>query len=168
MPHLDSTTLSLLSPNLSVTDNFFTFSKSFSIFTFLTSNGCQRIRHMEDSPQKICHKEDSPHSRVGGLVREVGEGWGQGVGSYVSPVVTRQLPRPQPTQPPPPPPDLNLLTPTLPTQPITIVWRIFHIVVVANVCPTLTLKFSVTFVCLTRCVANLPCGESLATLRTLD
>ena len=25
--------------------------------------GCQRIRHMEDSPQKIHHKEDSPHSR---------------------------------------------------------------------------------------------------------
>ena len=24
--------------------------------------GCQRIRHMEDSPQKIRHKEDSPHN----------------------------------------------------------------------------------------------------------
>ena len=43
---------------------------------------------------------------------------------------------------------------------ITVVWRIFHIGTVTNVCPTLTLKFSVTFVCLTRCVANLLCVES--------
>ena len=62
----------------------------------------------------------------------------------------------------PTPPTSTPLTPTLPTQPqpITVVWRIFHIDTVANVCPTVTLKFSVTFVCLTRCVANLPCGKS--------
>ena len=67
-------------------------------------------------------------------------------------------PRPNPSTSTP-------LTPTLPTQPprpypITIVWRIFHIGTVANVCPTLMLKFSVTFVRLTLCVANLLCGES--------
>ena len=44
----------------------------------------------------------------------------------------------------PTPPISTPLTPTLPTQPqpITVVWRIFRIGTDANVCPTLTLKFS--------------------------
>ena len=88
------------------------------------------------------------------------------------------IPRPQPPRPqtptplphPPtqtpsnsPPPDLNPPSPNPPDptpprpQPITVVWRIFHIGTVANVCPTLTLKFSVTFVAWRIFfVANLP------------
>ena len=93
----------------------------------------------------------------GGLGRE---SWGFGVGGGVevggSGLGGSQFsPTPQPN-----PPTSTPLTPTLLTQPITVVWQIFRIGTVANVCPTLTLKFSVTFVCLTRCVANLLCGES--------
>ena len=100
---------------------------------------------------KIRHKEDSPHSRWVG-------GWGQGVGLGVGVgglksggLGSSRLFNPNPRSPNSP-----TLTPTpLRPQPITVVWRIFHIGTVANVCPTLTLKFAVTFVCLTRCVANL-------------
>ena len=144
-------------------------------------NECDReFEHKR--PTNVCNSadvEDSPHNgdRLGsGGVGSGGLGLGGlrsrswvgpggrrvgvsrvGVGVPNSPTPT-QLSRPNsPAQPP--------LTPTLPTQPprpqpITIVWRIFHIGTVANVCPTLKLKFSVTFVRLTRCVANLLCGES--------
>ena len=115
-------------------------------------------------------------SWVGPGGRRVGVGGGQGRGSQLpdpnspDPNPLAQLPGPTPrpnppTQPLEPtprlqPPNPNPPNPTPPRpQPITIVWLIFHIGTVANVCPMLTLKFSVTFVRLTRCMANL-CGES--------
>ena len=61
-------------------------------------------------------------------------GWGRGgLGSRGFGVGVRSVVQPKP-QPPRP-------------QPIAVVGRIFHIGTVANVCPTLTLKFSVTFLC---------------------
>ena len=110
------------------------------------------LRLPEDSPQKIRHKEDSPHwgswgwgVRVGGLGDGFGGGWGRGAESLNPPTL------PSPPQPPGPPP-----------RPITVVWRIFHIGTVANVCPTLTRlrSNSRSHLCLTRCVANLLCGKS--------
>ena len=60
------------------------------------------------------------------------------------------------------------LTPTLPTQlqPITVVWPIFRIGTVANVCPTLNYAQILGHIrmshplCDESSVANLPCGES--------
>ena len=87
--------------------------------------------------------------RVG--VRGLGsKGWGElGIPQPRSPDLTpptSTLPDPNPPTPSTPtPPTSTPLTPTQP-QSITVVWRIFHIGAVANVCPTVTLKFSVTFV----------------------
>ena len=108
--------------------------------------------------------EDSPHNgdRLGS---GGGRGWVGGLrsGGWVGGVykvggvgsTSTFLP------PGPQPPLLQSSRPNPPRlQAITVVWRIFHIGTVASICPTLTLKISVTFVCLTRCVANLLCGES--------
>ena len=93
----------------------------------------------------------------GGGVGESGSGgWGElGTPQPRSPDLT------PPTSPPPTPTPLTStpLTPTFPTQPPTpiqhrILRRIFRIGTVANVCPTVMLKFSVTFV-----VWRIFCGE---------
>ena len=114
--------------------------------------------------------EDSPHNndRLGsGGVESEGLGLGglrsgawargvgvRGIGSKVGPGgLGWRVPNPPQTPNPQPQPQPS--RPNSPPQPFTVVWRIFHIGAVANVCPTLTLKFSVTFVCLTHCVSNL-------------
>ena len=63
-----------------------------------------------------------------------------------------QNPRPKPPTPTPRP---NPPDPTPSTQPITVVWRIFHIGTVANICCTYAQVLGHI-----RCVANLLCGES--------
>ena len=141
-------------------------------------NECdQEFEHKRQT--NVCNSadvEDSPHNNdrlgsggglglgglrlgswVGGLGSEVGVG-GVRVANLTP---TPPTPTPRPNSPAQPL-DFNPPNPNSPhrPQPITIVWQIFHIGTVANICPTLTLNFSVTFVRLTRCVANLLCGES--------
>ena len=92
-------------------------------------------------------------SWVGPGGRRVGVGGGSGSGFPTPPAQPLDFNPPNPNPPNPTPPTSTYYH-------CQIVWRIFHISTVANVCMMLTLKFSVTFVRLTCCVANLLCGES--------